>query len=260
MDSKYLFAEDYDLHRGIGDDALDFWVRFIRKHVRIEQSSSIMDLGCGTGIISLSLLRSTHANLIGFDLSNEMLSIAKKKDESKEIIWHRGDAQALPFQDNSFDLILMSLAFHQIRDKPKVLRDCFCLLRPRGSLLIRTISHKQLKMSIINKFFPPALEIDLKRFPDIDALKTESLQLGFKDVKDYDLGEFPEESVSGKKVPPKEMIIKVEKKYVSTLNLIPTDEFNSGLKKLKEYLKNQDNELIDYSTTVIVARKAERAS
>jgi malonyl-CoA O-methyltransferase len=75
----------------------------------------IVDLGCGTGY-SLSGLeaRFPGADLVGFDLSEDMIRFARKVNEkagaAKNISWLVGDGESLPFKSGSVDLIFSSLA------------------------------------------------------------------------------------------------------------------------------------------------------
>mgnify|MGYP000494595168 CR=1 FL=1 len=75
----------------------------------------IVDLGCGTGYF-LSGLQAQYPNadLIGFDLSEEMIRFARKENKKgsvdKKISWLIGDGERLPFKSGSIDLIFSSLA------------------------------------------------------------------------------------------------------------------------------------------------------
>ncbi|MFT6123482.1 MAG: malonyl-CoA O-methyltransferase [Oleiphilaceae bacterium] len=75
----------------------------------------IVDLGCGTGYF-LSNLETTYpsADLIGLDLSEEMVRFARKANETHaadtNIVWLVGDGEKLPFKSGSVDLIFSSLA------------------------------------------------------------------------------------------------------------------------------------------------------
>jgi len=73
----------------------------------------------------LALFGATHAFAFGLDLFHEMRMQAKRKDRKNAIEWTQGDAQALPFGDQSFDCVFMSLVLHQVNDKGRVLRESY---------------------------------------------------------------------------------------------------------------------------------------
>jgi len=79
------------------------------------KAKCIVDLGCGTGYF-LSGLQAQYPNadLIGFDLSEDMIRFASKANEDvaadKNISWIVGDGEMLPFKSGSVDLIFSSLA------------------------------------------------------------------------------------------------------------------------------------------------------
>jgi len=75
----------------------------------------IVDLGCGTGYFLSGLqARYPNADLIGFDLSEEMIRYARKVNEKDtadtNISWLIGDGERLPFKSGSVDLMFSSLA------------------------------------------------------------------------------------------------------------------------------------------------------
>src|SRR5947207_10766704 len=72
----------------------------------IGPSDRILDLGCGTGIVARVLRERLGgaASIVGLDASAPML--AKARAIAPEIEWREGNAAALPFPDESFDLVL----------------------------------------------------------------------------------------------------------------------------------------------------------
>ena len=96
-----------------------------------------LDLGCGTGAISLLLKEGQQEALItGLDADAAMLERAKTKaaKRSLEIAWYYGMAQEAPFESGTFDRVVSSLFFHHLTraDKLVVLRKVRELLKPGG--------------------------------------------------------------------------------------------------------------------------------
>ena len=72
---------------------------------------SVLDLGCGTGVVIRSFLQRVHpkSSLYGADISNKLLQTAKSFDEKNQIMWTKleVDAKELPYEDEQFDVIVL---------------------------------------------------------------------------------------------------------------------------------------------------------
>ena len=80
---------------------LDLEIKLMMDFLSLHKGQRILDIGCGTGI-SLEPLLDKGLNLTGLDPSQYMLDIASKRFDTK-VDLHRGVAEDLPFDDNSFD-------------------------------------------------------------------------------------------------------------------------------------------------------------
>jgi len=104
----------------------------------IKGGQKVLDLGCGTGTLVLLLKRAQpDATVVGIDGDPEVLQIARRKAalSGLEIVLDRGMAYALPYPDESFDVVLTSLVLHHLtrEDKARALREVSRVLRPGGS-------------------------------------------------------------------------------------------------------------------------------
>ncbi len=98
---------------------------------------SVLDLGCGAGQLTVDLVKG-GANVTGIDVSAQMIDIARSRlDDTAEFFV--GDvAQPLPFESESFDLVVASLVMHYIEDWVPVLREIKRVLKPGGSFVFST--------------------------------------------------------------------------------------------------------------------------
>lgn len=101
-----------------------------------EPGESLLDVGCGTGVLLEALSISVpHAKLTGADPSPEMLEIARKRlDEA--VLLEQCHAESLPFSDASFDAVVSMSAFHYFRNPLGALEEMARVLRPKGRLVI----------------------------------------------------------------------------------------------------------------------------
>ncbi len=100
-----------------------------------------LDLGCGTGNYTLEL-KKRGFDVVGLDISKEMLRIAQKK--IPEIAFIRGDAYKLPFKNNTFDLVLSITMFEFIKNPEKIIKEIYRVLKPGGEIIIGTMNAKSL--------------------------------------------------------------------------------------------------------------------
>lgn len=89
-------------------------MKVIAKPIKGEEA---LDLGCGTGIYSYWLLEQGLL-VTGIDLSSAMLKMAKAKKDSSKIKFLQGDIHTLPFDDETFDLVVCNIVL-EFTDNPK---------------------------------------------------------------------------------------------------------------------------------------------
>lgn len=98
-------------------DAVVFPIRRLRQRVaaaaRVDASSRVLDVATGTGAQALAFAE-RGAEVIGIDLAESMLRIARKKRRSAKLAFQQGDATNLPFSDASFDVSCVSFALHEM--------------------------------------------------------------------------------------------------------------------------------------------------
>jgi SAM-dependent methyltransferase len=110
--------------------------RTIIQSITIERGSSILDVGCGTGILLQQLYeKNTGYKLHGIDISAGMVKTARRKLNSSICIIE-GSANELPHKDNTFDLITCTTSFHHYAEPEKALGEMNRVLKYGGNLLV----------------------------------------------------------------------------------------------------------------------------
>ena len=100
-----------------------------------------LDLGCGTGNYTLELYKRGF-QVVGVDISRRMLKIAQKKLPNVKFI--KANAYSLPFEDNTFDLVLSVTMLEFIHEPEKVLSEVYRVLKPGGEAVIGTMNGKSM--------------------------------------------------------------------------------------------------------------------
>ncbi|NCA74994.1 MAG: bifunctional demethylmenaquinone methyltransferase/2-methoxy-6-polyprenyl-1,4-benzoquinol methylase UbiE [Alphaproteobacteria bacterium] len=106
---------------------------------------SILDVACGTGDLALSLARLRPQRIVGIDISEKMLEIGRQKISRKGkepvIRLQQGDAEHIPFPDNTFDAVTVAFGVRNFDDLGLGLSEMRRVLRPGGCMLILEFSH-----------------------------------------------------------------------------------------------------------------------
>lgn len=110
-----------------------------RVGVDLPNGGTAVDVGCGTGTFAIALAaKRADAQVIGVDGDSEILGMACEKPGAGAVGWHEGLAQELPLQDQSADVVTMSLVLHHLlpQEKREALAEAKRVLKPGGSLHI----------------------------------------------------------------------------------------------------------------------------
>lgn len=99
-----------------------------------------LEIAAGTGRVTRHLKNrlSPGAKLFATDISPDMLEIAKTKFETGAVEWKVVDAQDIPFEENTFDLVVCCFGLMFIPDKEKAYREIKRVLKPGGKFLFST--------------------------------------------------------------------------------------------------------------------------
>lgn len=107
------------------------WANDLLDRVAPSQGESVLDIACGTGVVARLAQHRGHAGrLVGIDLNTAMLAVARAKSAGVE--WIEGSALDLPFDTNSFDVVLCQLGLQFFPDRPLALKEMVRVLKPGG--------------------------------------------------------------------------------------------------------------------------------
>jgi ubiquinone/menaquinone biosynthesis C-methylase UbiE len=155
--------------------------------------NDILEIACGTGRVTAHLVRSVaHDNLTATDLNPDMIDIAREIIKDKRIKWQQADALELPFDDNSFDLVIIQFGVMFFPDKEKGLKEARRVLKPGGKLIfstwnkVETVPAINEGRKIIESYFgddPPVFYGIPFSMSNEDELRDLTQKAGLKNVK-----------------------------------------------------------------------------
>ena len=106
--------------------------------LRARGARRIADIACGTGILAARIADELQPDEVyGVDMSDGMLTEARAR--SSGVIWRKGPAELLPFNDGALDAIVSTSAFHFF-DQPAAMREFRRVLVAGGLAAVATIS------------------------------------------------------------------------------------------------------------------------
>ncbi len=124
---------------GFHRELLDLIVR----SAGVKDHDKVLDIGCGTGLLSLKLLQKSNCLITGIDNSKEMLAIFKYKIKKlgldKKVSCRLMDIDSLNFQNNIFDIAVSSVALHHLKAKSMSLKKIYKFLKPGGTFIVGEI-------------------------------------------------------------------------------------------------------------------------
>ena len=102
----------------------------------------LLDVACGPGVVTAALTQNA-ARITAFDATPAMLEKARARCEEAglaNVEFREGDAQAMPFDDATFDGIVTRLAIHHFAEPAKVMSEMYRVLKPGGCAVISSMS------------------------------------------------------------------------------------------------------------------------
>ena len=134
---RYDFLNDlqsFGLHRN--------WKRLVAKLATVTPGTRALDLCCGTGDITFALAQ-RGAGVTGLDFSTQMLKVAAQRNQSfgarskfQSPTFVQGDAQQLPFADNTFDVVTVGYGLRNLTSWERGVDEMFRVARPGARLVV----------------------------------------------------------------------------------------------------------------------------
>ena len=117
------------------------WRKKVVQMAKDHQPETVLDIATGTGDLAIQIAEAANAKkIVGLDLSEGMLKVGRKKIMSKnlqtKIEMIQGDSEALPFDDNSFDVITVAFGVRNFETLELGLSEIYRVLKKGGLFIV----------------------------------------------------------------------------------------------------------------------------
>ena len=199
-------ASNYDRMNDVMSGGLHrYWKHHFISNLPIEQGSQVLDLAGGTGDIAFGILDQFNhltPEITLCDLTYDMIEVGQGRSVNKGLLhklnWTVGNAESIPFKDESFNIVTISFGLRNCTYKEKVLSDTLRVLKPGGAFYCLEFSKPTSQMlqqvydcysfSVVPKMGQliaqdkesyEYLVQSIRKFPDQETLKKMITNAGF---------------------------------------------------------------------------------
>ena len=125
-----------------------------RLRAELPHGGDVLEVAPGPGYFAIEMATGGAYHVTGLDISQTMVELARTNaaEAGVEVDFRRGDAAAMPFADNSFNLLTCSAAFKNFSEPHKALAEMYRVLRPGSTALVVDL-HRDAPMSEIRRYF-----------------------------------------------------------------------------------------------------------
>ena len=119
-------------------------LNLVVKLSNVKKDQKVLDVGCGTGLLSLKFLEKADCYITGIDSSAEMLSIfiekIKKLALSQRVVFKLEDAKSIEFEQDSFDIVASTMTLHHLKNKYPTIKKIHNILKPEGKFVLGDVN------------------------------------------------------------------------------------------------------------------------
>lgn len=234
----------------------EFLTKCFRRFLSPLENENYLDVGCGTGNYTCAMADEKY-QFYGIDPSEMMLEKARQRN--CKVIWQKGDAENLPFENKFFDGAMATLTIHHWKNLEKAFSEIYRVLNSNKKFVLFTSLPEQMEGYWLNHYFPQMLLDSIEQMPAFSKIRNALQNAGFEieNTEKYFVREDLQDHFlyCGKNRPELYLQEDIRRGISSFASLANKNEIESGLKKLAtdfkeekiwEVIENYQNDKGDY--------------
>jgi ubiquinone/menaquinone biosynthesis C-methylase UbiE len=220
----------------------------LANRVREKPVSRVLEIAAGTGVVTRAVADAldTNVSIVATDLNLAMLDHGASVRSDSNVAWQEADAQALPFEDESFDVVLCQFGVMFFPDRIKAYSETRRILKPGGRYIFNVwdkIEDNEFADTVTTALvdvFPDDPPLFLPRTPhgysNIDEIASELREGGFTSTPNFET---------------------VTARSRAQSPIIPAIAYCQGT-PLRNEIENRDSSLLEHATEIATAALSER--
>ncbi|MEZ4861298.1 MAG: methyltransferase domain-containing protein [Caldilineaceae bacterium] len=133
-----VLSADIDIH----DQSHEQRVRHLLKFANLAKGQRALDVGAGTGLLTMMMAEDGASEVVGVDISPAMLEMAEylrlssASKAARNVSFRLAAAQKMPFRNESFDVVICRLLLHHSHKPERILQEIKRVLKPGGTMVL----------------------------------------------------------------------------------------------------------------------------
>jgi len=232
VDYDHRQHEVYAEGRAPSRAVLELWTAVLARYIATRGNPVLLDLGSGVGTWSELMATAFEATVWGVEPSRRMRAVAQREHPHPRVSYVDGSGERIPLPDASCDAALLSYVVHHFEDGEASAREVRRVVRPGGVVIVRGAFRESLPEVPFFEWFPTALALDKRRMPARADEIAMFERHGFTMIASEVIWQETSPSL-------REYYERLKLRAISTLELLPDNEFAAGIERLREAAEGQ---------------------
>jgi SAM-dependent methyltransferase len=219
--------EVYAKGRAPSRAVLELWTAIFARYIPTSGNPVVLDLGSGVGTWAELMATAFEATVWGVEPSERMRAVAEREHAHPRVKYLAGTGERIPLPDASCDAAHLSYVLHHLDDRDACARELRRVMRQNGVVIVRSAFRESLSRVPFFEWFPTALALDERRMPPRDDVIATFARHGFEAITTEVVWQETSPSL-------RVYYERLKLRAVSTLELLPDDEFAAGVRRMAE--------------------------
>lgn len=214
-------------------------MNWLHQHLGDVEGQPVLDLGSGTGRFSGEIADRLRTQVFALEPSYGMRAEAKRAADNRRVLLVGGRAEELPFSDRFFRAAFALNVMHHVSDRPAAAHELARVVVTEGTLVVTGSIADDYHQRLMSRWFPSYPAIANEVCPTAEELQRDLAAGGWTLRIAEQLEHSLAEDLSA-------YAERIALRGQSLLELLPDDEFEEGVRRMREDARNEHGRVIDH--------------